>query len=70
MLSKISVQFFTTTGILCLFTRDPQIGQRFGKVVTFLGPLDFISPGAGITSTSQRDSSNISRQPHFLQDIS
>lgn len=58
------------TGIFCLFTLDPQIGQRLGKVVTFLCPLDFISPGAGITSTSQGESSSISRQPHFSQDIS
>ena len=67
---RTSVQFFTTTGIFCLFTRDPQIGQRLGKVVTFLGPLGFISPGAEITSTSQGESSSISRQPHFSQDIS
>lgn len=70
MSSKISVQFFTTTGILCLFTRDPQIGQCLGKAVTVFEPLGFISPGAEITSTSQGESSSISRQPHFSQDIS
>lgn len=56
-------------GSFCLFSLAPQFGHFFGNKVTHLGPLGVASPGAGITIISHGESSSVSCQPHFAQDI-